>query len=239
MGKVGRALPTPVTDGLSTDARFGRYGENLNIPLLTPLHGVADEGSYYILTNPTPGTGIATLAAPTAYVVTSPYVLVKNNDVPTGKRVYFHYIKLITTSAGTGGASLHYNIVIDNIARYTSGSGLATIPALPVNVNMDSSNTSITQCYAGPLVAAAAGTSARLLGGGIFKTGIPIVGDTYIANFGAESFNVGSAVATINSVVFQHPPVIIGPQSCLLFYLWLPSQSGATSYEIEAGWWER
>jgi hypothetical protein len=88
MGKVSRGLPSPSADGQSVDSRFGRYGENLNIPVLTPLHGVADEGSYYILTNPTPGTGIATLAAPTAFVTTSPYILVKNNDVPGGKRVY-------------------------------------------------------------------------------------------------------------------------------------------------------
>ena len=237
MGKVGRALPTPVADGLSVDARFGRYGESLNIPLLTPLHGVSDEGSYYVLTNPTPGTGIATLAAPTAWVATSPYILVKNNDVAGGRRVYFHYIKLICTNAGTGGASLHYDVYVDSTNRYTSGNGLATTS--PINVNMDSSNSSVTQCYAGPLVATAASASVRRLGGGVFKTGIPVVGDTYALYFGCDSVAVGSAVATINNVAFNHPPVIIGPQSCMLFYLWLPSQSGATSYEIEMGMWER
>jgi hypothetical protein len=239
MGKVGRALPTPISDGLSTDARFGRYGENLNIPIITPIHGVADEGSYYLLTSPAPGTGIATLAAPTAFVATSPYILIKNNDVPGGKRIYFHYIKLIVTSAGTGGASIHYNVAIDSINRYSSGSGLAAVPQSPVNVNMDSSNTSISQCYAGPLVAAAASASVRLLGGGVWKVTIPVVGDTYIAVFGSDSFSVGSPVATIACNISNQPPVIIGPQSSMMFYLWLPSQSGATSYEIEMGWWER
>jgi hypothetical protein len=143
------------------------------------------------------------------------------------------------TAAGTGGASIHYNMVIDNINRYTSGSGLAAIPQSPVNVNMDSSNTSITQCYAGPLVAAAASASARLLGGGVWKVTIPVVGDTYTALFGSDSFSIGSSVATISNNVYCHPPVIIGPQSTFLFYLWLPSQSGATSYEIEVGFWER
>ena len=237
MGKVGRALPTPVLDGISTDARFGRYGENLNIPLLTPLHGVADEGSYYIATSTgTPGTGVNTLATPTTWVATSPYILIKNNDSVGGKRIYFHYIKLVCTVAGGSGTNIHYDVYTDTINRYSSGTG-AFGPA--VNVNTDSSNISVTQCYAGPLVTAAASASVRRLGNGVFKTGIVVVGDTYILSFGSDNFSMGTAVATINNVFFNHPPVILAPQSSMLFYLWLPGQAGASAFEIEVGFWER
>jgi hypothetical protein len=88
-------------------------------------------------------------------------------------------------------------------------------------------------------VASAASTSARLLGGGVWKISIPVVGDTYTACFGNLQFPMGSSIATIANNAYNHPPVVIGPQQCFLFYLWLPSQSGATSYEIEMGWWER
>jgi len=237
MGKVGRALPSPVTDGLSTDARFGRYGENLNIPLLTPLHGVADEGSYYIATSTaTPGTGVDTGATPTAWVATAPYIIIKNNDSISGKRVYFHYIKLGCTVSGGSGTGMCYNVYTDTINRYSSGTGLFG-PA--VNVNTDSSNISITQCYAGPLVATAASASVRRLGGGVFKTGKIVVGDSYVLSFGSDNFNMGTAVTTINNVYFNHPPVILAPQSSMLFYLWLPAQAGASTFEIEVGFWER
>lgn len=235
--KVARVLPTLTVDGIEVANRGGRYGENYVIPLFSPRIGLADEGSYFVAMNPTPGTGLATIAAPTTLVDTSPFLMLLNNDVAGQKRAYLDFIKLIVTAAGTAGASLKYNCKIDNgVGRYTSG---ATLTAAPVNVNMDSSVAAVCAVKGGPLVAAAATAAVRLLGGGVFKTGIPVIGDTYILTFGASEGGVGSAVATINSVIFNHPPVVIGPQQTFLFHLWLPSQSGASSYEVEMGWVER
>lgn len=235
--KVNTAKPTAYAENADVPDRGSKYGEKGVLPYGSGLHNVADEGSYFVVTNPAPGTGLATVAAPTALADVSPFFMLLNNAAAGGKRVYMDYIKLLVTAAGTAGASLHYNVKIDNgVGRYTSGT---TLTSTPQNVNMDSAVATACLAYGGPLVAAAATAAARLLGGGLFKVSIPVVGDNYILTFGCPAGGVGSGVATIANAILNHPPVVIGPQQSFFLHLWLPSQSAASSYEIEVGWWER
>jgi len=235
--KVNVALPTATGSNVDVANRSGRYGDQFVAPIGAGRTNVCDEGSYFVVTNPTPGTGLATIATLTALADTSPFFMLINNASAGGKRVYMDYIKLLVTDAGTAGASLHYNVKIDNgVGRYTSGSALTSTPQ---NCNMDSSVATGCLAYGGPLVAAAATAAARLLGGGLFKVSIPVVGDNYILTFGCPASGVGQGVATIANAVLNHAPVVIGPQQSFFFHIWLPSQSAASSYEIEVGWWER
>jgi hypothetical protein len=200
----------------------------------------ADDG-YFVTNNPTLDTGLATLAAPVNGADIEPFIILKNNDVVVdkgGKLIYPDYIRLTCTAAGTAGASLRISAKIDNVARYTSGS---TLTPTPKNANMNSGVTTIALVYAGPLVAAAAGSAQRMLGEVLARMAIPVVGDEFVLKFGAgapqPSIAKNGTAPTI--YVINFPPVILGGGDSLLIHLWLPSQSAASSYLVEVGHWEK
>ena len=58
-GLVGRGLPQPLADGLEGEVRLSRYRDAMVANLMATKHMLADEGSYFVSTNPTPGTGLA------------------------------------------------------------------------------------------------------------------------------------------------------------------------------------
>lgn len=229
-------------DGASVLPRVSGYGEQFVQPLHGKLQALADEGSYFLDRNPTPGTGLATIAAPTALDDTKPFILLMNQAAATlspSRRIYLDYLKLIVTAAGTAGASINVSVKIDaaGVDRYTSGGSAIT----PVNPNMDSSATTNARVHAGALVTTAA-NGARLVGHQLIRKVIPVVGDTYYLNFGAPTGPVGGSASdgtAAAQLTFPMPPVIIGPGQQALIHLWLPSQSAASSYEVELGFWER
>jgi hypothetical protein len=193
---------------------------------------------YFVVTNPTLDTGLATIAAPTTGADIEPFVILKNNDIKGGKLIYPDYIRLTCTAAGTAGASLRLAAKIDDTARYTSGS---TATVGPKNANMNSPLTTIALFYAGPLVAAAAGSAARLIGETLARMAIPVVGDEFIIKFG-QAIAVNSIAkngTAPTTYVINFAPVILGDGDSLLLHVWLPSQSAASSYLVEAGWWEK
>jgi hypothetical protein len=193
---------------------------------------------YFVVNNPVLDTGLATIAAPTTGADIEPFIILKNNDVEGGKLIYPDYIRLTCTAAGTGGTSLRIAAKIDNAPRYTSGS---TASVGPKNANMNSPLTSIALFYAGPLVAAAASSAARLVGEVLARMAIPVVGDEYIIKFGQAIAMMSAAKngTTPTTYVINWSPVILGDGDSLLLHLWLPSQSAASSYLVEAGWWEK
>jgi len=200
----------------------------------------ADDG-YFVTTQPALDTGLATIATPTDGADVSPFIILKNNDVVVdkgGKLVYPDYIRLVCTAAGTAGASLHITAKIDSVPRYTSGS---TATVGPKNANMNSGLTPIALLYAGPLVAAAAGSGVRVLGTAVPKLTIPVVGDEYIIKFGAGSPmpSIAKNGTTPTGYVINFAPAILGGGDSLLIHLWLPSQSAASSYLVEVGHWEK
>jgi hypothetical protein len=60
LGVTGRDLPGVYQDNVRQAPRIGRRGEVYTQPLAgTKLYPLADEGSYFLASNPTIGTGIA------------------------------------------------------------------------------------------------------------------------------------------------------------------------------------
>jgi hypothetical protein len=186
-------------------------------------------------------TGLATLAAPTTGADIEPFLILKNNDVIVdkgGKLIYPDFIRLTCTGAGTNGASLRISARIDSVPRYTSGSTLTTTPK---NANMNSAMTTIALVYAGPLVAAAAGSAQRVLGEVLARMAIPVVGDEFLIKFGsgAPVLSIAKNGTTPTKYVIDFAPVILGGGDSLLIHLWLPSQSVAGAYMVEEGHWEK
>src|SRR5437660_2773203 len=171
-GIVSRGQPQPTSDKVEDSVRLGRYQEIFAIPLIRGMQALADEGSYYTTTNPTPGT-------PIAYVVQASFsdtvaaITFRNSDSKSaadgGKRVYPHFIRLIAGATVPASAtSGHYALKTDNSARASVGTTLT-----PQNVNLDYGNTSVADIRWTPSVAAAT-VNARLLSRGVLRSVIPV-----------------------------------------------------------------
>jgi hypothetical protein len=236
---VSRTLPAPrLPDGSAiSNQRTNGYGDQLVVPIMEKMYPLADEGSYFVALNPTPGTGIAGHAAPTTFDNTKPFILIKNVDAFGGKRMYLDYIKLVVTAAGTAGNTNFATHQLDGGAGYTSGGSQLTT----VSPNIDMAPSSIALIYAGAAVATA-GTSPRTIASQNVRTVIPVVGDTYVFTFANQlpAF-VGLPIegTLICERAIHVPPVVIGPNEWYKLVLWRASQSAAASYEVEMGWWER
>jgi len=218
------------------------YAQTVPIKIWQKDYQFADEGTYFCATNPTPGTGIASAAAPTTLDDTKPFWLLKNNSSTSSpKTVYLDFLKVIVTAAGTNGTNINFvskTDVANSAGRYTSGGSTIT----PVNVNVNSGTATQSQVYAGAITAASASGSARLLDHIQLRPVIPVVGDTYIINFGQVDPAVGSlqvSGTSIANAVYSSPPVVVGAQQYWLGHLFLASQSAASSYEFTLCWVER
>jgi hypothetical protein len=234
-----RTRPDPaLADGATAqDNRFTGYKEPYIFPVKTKLYPLADEGSYFVATNPTPGTGIAGHAAPTTMDNTKPFILVQNLAPPGGRNIYLDYIKLVVSAVGAGGTTNYATHLTDPGAGYTSGGS----SIVAVNPNLNSGQRSAASIYMGAVVATASGNQ-RLVASQNARTVIAVVGDVLLFNFGTETQALSNMPleGTLQlERVMAVPPVILVPQGWYKLVLWRASQSGANSYEIEMGYWER
>src|SRR5438876_7865380 len=111
-GPASRSLPQPTPDTQDVDGRFGRYGDQYTIGLIPNYYALADEGSYFVATNPTIGTGITfsvNTATTAALADTLPGLVIQNSDATPsstiGKRICLDYIKLICTATLVGASA--------------------------------------------------------------------------------------------------------------------------------------
>lgn len=252
-GKVGRLLRNLATlaDGAPAVQRFSPYGAAFCEIISSKQHVANDEGAYFTTRTPTVGTGLATTATPTTYVNTNAFLCITNANPVGGKNIWLDYIALGVTAGGTAGTALQAVTALDNIARYSSGAtgggygtNLAAILQGPAannsNVPFGGSSALI---YAGPLVVVAPGPNARILSNPWLRRQIPVVNDRYLLNFAQSDLAAtgasGVAQATALDTTVPHAPVCIGPGGSFLLTLVLPSQSAASSYEVEVGHIER
>lgn len=236
--EMHRNLPSKQSDSVFGYAQGDGYGAVRVAP--PGPRFFADEGTYFVAANATPGTGLAGHAAPTDVTsVLKPLVQIKNGTSPANrKRLYLHYIKLTVTAAGTGGTNVQFAEEIDTGTRYTSG-GTQLTPLCP-NYDADNPSSSDIVIFAGAVVAPAANTN-REIGSGIVRTVIPVVGDTYLFLYGGEAPTPQSGVVisgtAVASIVVHRPPVILGPGHTFNHHQAQASQSAASSFEVEiAGW---
>jgi len=231
-----RGLPAITQEGVYGPARFSRYGEQVT----SAFHGskcwpIADEGSYFLATNPTMGTGIAGIAASTSYDATESLLHIRNTS--TSKRLYLDFIELVATAAGTNGTTFGVTMTTDRGAsRYTSGATAIT----PVNVNLASADTADCTVKFGALVTTAASADVRLLGNIPLRTVIKVIGDRYRFNFGDTNSawtNAGASTDGTTSVAMTIPcpPVVLGENDQFLLHDWGASQTVGASYEFRIG----
>lgn len=241
-GWVSRMLPQAETDNDPGIMRLGRYGDVWTIGAVRKQHGLADEGSYFVGNNS--GTGVATTATPTAFSDTAPMVTIYNSDTAgnqNAKRIHLDWMRITQTAVGTAGTDLRLRGILDNTAP--SGGTLLTV----MNPNSDvSARASIAQARLFPTGITQTGASRVVIGTLQViptKTAPMTVLDEVFLNFGGvetayPNYNI-AASANVHKLGWPVPPIVIGPgQSFMLEHL-ITAQSAASSWTVEAGWWER
>jgi len=237
--EIHRDQPSKLTDATWGAVRGSRYGEVGITPFGKGKYAFADEGTYFIATNPTPGTGVAGIAAADGNDDTENLICLYNGTAESaGTRVYLDYLRLYPTAAGTNGTNTSWVHKIDNANRWTSGGSAIT----PVNPNADDSGTSGCTLHVGAVVSPAA-TSQRLLGGGVLRVVIKVIGDIYYFDFGGNGAGApgGTIINGTAPAAMYIPccPVILGSGDSWMFQINAASQSVAAAFEFELAWWER
>jgi len=236
-----RDLPVPVIGTLPTPVRASRYGESLVQLIGGGMQPFADEGSYFVATNPTFLTAVSGTATPTAFSATVGLLTIYNQLTATSspsKRIYPAWIQLEVRTVGTAGTSVNYALSVDGGNRFSSGGS----PLSPVNPNMDSAATSIAALNFGALTTAAATNASRRVKHGRIRPAIMVTGDIYLFTFGqAVAPHPGAELSGTNAqmIPVHCPPVCLGPNQSLILHEIQPSQSAAATYEVSMGWWER
>lgn len=236
-----RSKRSPTAESIDLLPSADAYGNLIVAPLHHKQHALADEGSYFTLKTAAPGTGVAGHAAPTTLDDTKPYLLLHNGASATqtpSRRMYLDYLRLTVTAAGTGGSAVNVAFKTDAGNRRSSAGTAMT----PVNANQDDSTASAIAAWVGPVVASAATSAARLQYAQPVRPVISVAQDVYTFTFGQGVQTVPALISSgtaIAHLVYNHGPLIIGPNQSLLVHIWQPAQSAASSYEVEMGFWER
>jgi hypothetical protein len=242
--RVSKALPQAIADTGDGATRGGRYGELYVTGIPRNKYILADEGTYFVATSAI-NTAILATGSTTAYSATASAFIFLNNteslSAAAPKRIYLDYLKLQVKVIPGSAVDLQFVAEIDNgTATYTSGGSLIT----PVNVNGDSTNTSVVGAtmYAGALVTAAR-TNGRSIGRGTLKPFIPKIYDQFVISFGTTEMGGDGVMAAGTSGGTYYtgcPPIIVAPgwNFTLSLYGASTAATGA-QYEFEMGWWER
>lgn len=244
------SLARKTVDGATSDPsgqRMSDYQEPFTTLVGAGNHALADEGSYFTICNATPGTGIATGAAVTAFSNTTPYLILQNND--SVRSVYLDYLRLTHTAAYTGATNLHATFAIDTVnTRYTSGATMIVNAAGATGGVISSprssqSSPATVYAFAGPITAAAASANQRIIVPDAFvRTVIPVVGDSFTFKAGGVEMPVGGQPlngTAPSQFLVPIPPVVIDPGHALVVCLWAAASSAGGSFEPEIGGWLR
>lgn len=205
------------------------------------MQGIVDEGTYYIATNPTPGTGIATTTSITTENQLAPVMMIQNQWTPgdpNAKNIYPVSLQLLVTAAPTSATFWEYSVRLDpqNPSKYTSGGSVIT----PVNANGQVNTGSQAKIIFGAIVALTQASAGRLMAVGMANPTIPIVKDTICMEFGRAHADTVVNVAAANTVrQVSLPPVVIPPGGWLAIQMWGTGNAAAPAFEFQLDYVER
>lgn len=242
-GAASRARPSKYSDQATAPVRLTNRGDLVVQSLSgTKMHALAQEGSYFVATNPTVATGIAGIAAADGYNAAETLFLLYNQATAAeGIEVCLDFLELQCTVVDTGGTDIRFDHHIDTGDRFTSGGSNIT----PVSPNMNSSASAKGRLRFGAVVSSSASSSVRYLGGRQLSSTDLVANDLmYFSYGGSTSFSNQNSNLTEEVTLsrFWHvscPAVVLGPGQSYLFTINCASQTGAATWTFNAGWWER
>lgn len=247
---VDRILPEAEPDSTQTTIRMSRYGE----PMVQPVnpgtsHNLADEGTYFVATNPTPGTALAgTVSA--AFSDTVPFIYLANQENALNlraKNLYPEQLKLIVTVPAATGTAAHFAIVVDSVARtFSTDNAPAIVPVSPnLVVTVPGAPLIKMQNSATASAITASSQNKRIVARGSWPSGLTVIGDELIIVFGRTDVGGTAGLTAAQAVmparkVTNAPPVIIPPGCNATIHVWFPGNATTgLSYEAELTGWLR
>lgn len=255
-GSNGQALSSiaPVADNVTgvTPVRLGNRGEQFSLSLFNGMQALAMEGSYWIASTATPGTGIVlSVATGTTFADTQALIVLNNNDTTTasaiGKTIYLDFITIVCTTTPTGTTVDYVAHRIDSAVRGTAGTKLGANSTDAKPSNMAFSGTSVGSAYAlgASAVSVAASSNVRNVGRNVIRSASTpswVIGDHVTIKFGSAEMAAGGVsigATTASGITVFAPAVAIGPGQSYVMNEWATARSGALSGEIVMGWIER
>lgn len=240
-----RAKPAPAkADGAyNANRRTTPYGEQYTALLFSTKHGLAEEGSYFMSTNPTIGTAVAGAVSAT-FVDTVAFFVIQNTGAAGGPFVFPDFLRLRPTVAPASATNWLYALKLEPSSLRTPSAGNATIT--PVNTNGLSTLAPVArlQAFTGGanLTVAAATSSARTIANGVISGVIPVINDELVISFGSTDpgSTMAGPTATASRRAAAAAPVAIPPGGSLTIAMWgLSNAATGISAEYEMGHWER
>lgn len=238
-----------IIGGLSGNTPSDNRGVPLGNSLLQGPQVQAYQGSRFVTTAPTPGSGIQMGLITAFNDATGAFIAFKNNDVPGGKSVILDKLKLLLVSTAPATTTvLHMAVKIDPKDRTPSAGSPATLT--PVNPNGGSSGASIISPFnmstgGAAITVPASGVNARYVSRGEITTNLGITGDEYTFVFGNGSDVGGNGGGTgVRSTAAGRystnmEPVIVPPTWwCVIYLWWLTQTTNAATFEMEMGHFE-
>jgi hypothetical protein len=226
--------------------RLTGYNEQICVTPMARRHVLAADGTYFVTTNPTIGTGVAH-ALNTSHDATKGLFAIYNSNPTGGKSIHLDYLRLIFVGTATATSTSNDFVMATDTGAMTptANSALRT----PVNVNSGDSTASGALVYAfaaGTLTIPAASATRRITGRVHMNTGVTVNGDEYVVQFGHDVLPPASGGATAARAtdtarkVAHAPPMVIAPGHWGLIYRYgLAEATNTPTYEYELAHYER
>ncbi len=222
---------------------------NGSVSLAQSRGALASQGKYYLVTNPTPGTGI-TYAAQTTYSATANGLFSISNGNPSGSGVnlYLDYLDLIQTQTGLGSClNMRFEV---NVQQTVAAITTNVVALTPVNVNSAFANTSqatVTAFTGGAATVPATVASRRQVAVVNLPTSAAIRYSTYglvfgsVADLGPHSNGAGLTGAAATApyrIATACGPVVVAPQNTAFINMWWNATDTAPIFEFQFGFAE-
>ena len=196
-------------------------------------NGLGLSESFFVATNATVGTGIATPASgvDTVTATAAETVIYNAANASSGDNQWVVplYYRLKATTANTNATNFRIAQVLDNVDRYTSGGTTLTSKSSAVDTrNGYTSRTPKARIDFGVLVTTAA-SSAQVIGNTALSDAVLVDDETLEIVYGDQV--PGGNKDTSNSMVCV--PVWIGRQCSLVYHHLAPSQTVDAEFEVE------
>lgn len=234
-------MPAPVFPGVvSVNGQLG---------LLPTRDMLAASGSYFNVSEPTTGTGVAYALKTATSATDNGLLLVRNtNPVDGGKSIYFDRLLLTETATAPTGT---LKMVIECIGE----TGLVTLTGnvatrTPVQPNQGAGFTQTTGAVvqvfsAGAATVPAAAGTRQTIGSAVINTGVCVIHDTYGVAFGGDvlagnSAGLTAARATHSAtIVTSGPAIVVAPQcSVWLNMYWVTAAANVPSFTYNFSYFE-
>ena len=198
----------------------------------------ADEAlsrSTFVATNPTPGTGIASLAASTSRSATVALMNVFNGAATNGTEPYVIrpvYLRLMANAAASSATACYLSIYLDEVQRYSTGGSAITEQALIQSAEADFTDpTSKATIHFGLLTLDGA-TDENLVANVRAQDGALAIDDVITLWFGDGAAS-GGGTTMIESADIVVPPMFIRPGAGMSIHQWGASQTNDPEFEFE------